>query len=348
MRPPPELPIDILPNIIAHLVKDDANTLFSCLLVSRIWCRLIIPILWRNPFHYTDYLKKESTREEKQSKIIDVYISCLSADAKKRLKDRTDIKILLSLSSSKRLFNYPKYISSLDDKRILCAVWDWKLKREPSIDGHDVYHLLFALIRMFAEESQSLQHLSLNSCFYDKSMDRKKKFSPKDSFPSLSSSPSESSRKILLVDIYSAIASSQRKFKTICVSKANALSPEEAMIETTQIVTIIKAQGKYLTEFTISSCKYGLDEIIDALRFGATAKSLRSLTFNGCDFAQLSSPQIATTVEFFSRMENVLFRMCHGYKGEFLDALEKKMVLDHSVGGFVTNIEAREKPSKEA
>ncbi|CAG8647733.1 11010_t:CDS:2, partial [Ambispora leptoticha] len=310
MRQLPELPIDILPNILDHIEQDDANTLFSCLLVSRIWCRLIIPILWRNPFNYANYLKKESKREEKQSKIIDVYISCLSADAKKRLKDRTDIKILPSLPSSKRFFNYPKYISSLDDRRILCAVWDWKLKREPSIDGHDVYHLLFALIRMFAEESQSLHHLSLNSCFYDKSMDRKKKFSPKDSFSSLSS------------------------------------SSEKAMIETTQIVTIIKAQGKsgYLTEFTISSCKYGLDEIIDALRSDATAKSLRNLTFIGCDFAQLSSSQIVTTVEFFSRMESVLFRMCHGYRGEFLDMLEKKMILDHNVG----SVETRAKPRKEA
>ncbi|KAG9287677.1 hypothetical protein G9A89_000089 [Geosiphon pyriformis] len=46
----PLLPVDILQEIVEQLV-DDKKTLYICLFVSRLWCRIIIPVLWRRPFH---------------------------------------------------------------------------------------------------------------------------------------------------------------------------------------------------------------------------------------------------------------------------------------------------------
>src|SRR6266536_300167 len=44
-------------------LQDDSKSLFSCLLVNRLWCEVVIPILWRDPWCYEDninYRKKSS------------------------------------------------------------------------------------------------------------------------------------------------------------------------------------------------------------------------------------------------------------------------------------------------
>ena len=33
-------------------LQDDSRSLFSCLMVSRTWSEIVIPILWRNPWRY--------------------------------------------------------------------------------------------------------------------------------------------------------------------------------------------------------------------------------------------------------------------------------------------------------
>src|SRR3954471_18953653 len=30
----------------------DSKSLFSCLMVNRLWCETVIPVLWRNPWNY--------------------------------------------------------------------------------------------------------------------------------------------------------------------------------------------------------------------------------------------------------------------------------------------------------
>src|SRR5687768_18320400 len=49
--------------LIFEELQNDAKSLFSCLLVNRLWCETVIPILWRNPWCYEDninYQKKSS------------------------------------------------------------------------------------------------------------------------------------------------------------------------------------------------------------------------------------------------------------------------------------------------
>src|SRR5205814_8120500 len=33
-------------------LQDDSKSLFSCLLVNKLWCETVVPILWRNPWCY--------------------------------------------------------------------------------------------------------------------------------------------------------------------------------------------------------------------------------------------------------------------------------------------------------
>ncbi|RIA82598.1 hypothetical protein C1645_880977 [Glomus cerebriforme] len=41
-------------------LRDDSKSLFSCLLVNRLWCETVIPILWRNPWCYGINYKNKS------------------------------------------------------------------------------------------------------------------------------------------------------------------------------------------------------------------------------------------------------------------------------------------------
>src|SRR5438105_4897990 len=38
--------------IIFEELEDDQASLFSCLLVNRLWCETAVPFLWRNPWRY--------------------------------------------------------------------------------------------------------------------------------------------------------------------------------------------------------------------------------------------------------------------------------------------------------
>src|SRR3954452_8410968 len=68
---------DILFMIFEEL-QDDSESLFSCLLVNRIWCETAVPVLWMNPWRYgIDYSNK--------SYLFTIFISCLPNDVKEFL-----------------------------------------------------------------------------------------------------------------------------------------------------------------------------------------------------------------------------------------------------------------------
>ena len=47
--------------LIFEEFQDDSQSLFSFLMVDRLWCETVIPILWKNPWKYNvDYHDKGS------------------------------------------------------------------------------------------------------------------------------------------------------------------------------------------------------------------------------------------------------------------------------------------------
>src|ERR1051325_7360981 len=42
-------------------LQDDSRSLYSCLLINRLWCETAISVLWKNPWNYSiDYCDKSS------------------------------------------------------------------------------------------------------------------------------------------------------------------------------------------------------------------------------------------------------------------------------------------------
>ncbi|UZO25441.1 uncharacterized protein OCT59_017706 [Rhizophagus irregularis] len=90
---------------IMQYLRKDLSTLYSCIFVNRLWCRLAIPLLWEDPFlipnqHY---------------RCIGAYLSFLNEDSKAKFNEYgIDDKLLLSNT----LFNYPSFIKYFDTYRV--------------------------------------------------------------------------------------------------------------------------------------------------------------------------------------------------------------------------------------
>jgi hypothetical protein len=88
--------------VILHELKDDKKTLFSCLLVNKTWCEIIIPILWKNPWKY---LKKGN--EQSLLKVItsNLLLTNQNLNYKRPLFDYISFCRHLNLYEIKRIIN---------------------------------------------------------------------------------------------------------------------------------------------------------------------------------------------------------------------------------------------------
>jgi hypothetical protein len=93
-------------DILYHIFQDlnDLNkskryrkSLFPCLLVNKLWCEIMIPILWSYPYKYVN--KKEL--------LFNIIISHLSDNSIKLLKDKNIIKS--NFQKQNLLFNYIRF-----------------------------------------------------------------------------------------------------------------------------------------------------------------------------------------------------------------------------------------------
>ncbi|UZN98856.1 uncharacterized protein OCT59_000141 [Rhizophagus irregularis] len=103
-------------NIIQYLRKD-ISTLYSCILVNRLWCRLAIPLLWEDPFSLST----------QNYHYINTYLCFLNEDGKAKFNE---YGINDNLLLSNTLFNYPSFIKYLDTFKISNSVEDWVITLE--------------------------------------------------------------------------------------------------------------------------------------------------------------------------------------------------------------------------
>ncbi|RGB25144.1 hypothetical protein C1646_821211 [Rhizophagus diaphanus] len=103
----PELTYDIL-----KYFKNDFSTLYSCILVNKLWCRLAIPLLWENPF----------SNPTGNYNFIEIYLHNLNEDLKTELNE---YRIEDNLFPSNTLFNYPSFIKYLNTWKIITSTCKW-------------------------------------------------------------------------------------------------------------------------------------------------------------------------------------------------------------------------------
>ncbi|RIA84437.1 hypothetical protein C1645_832288 [Glomus cerebriforme] len=140
-------------NEIIQYFQNDYKTLYSCILVNRLLCRLIIPLLWEDPF--TTAFNYH---------FIGIYLNNLSDEDKTKLNEYRRIKninIELFPKKSNTLFNYPSFIKCLNVQYLIACIENYfrqildLLPSNPIILylTESVYELLF---KMFIENGANL------------------------------------------------------------------------------------------------------------------------------------------------------------------------------------------------
>src|SRR4051812_1221572 len=93
---------DILSYIFKEL-EDDNKALYSCLLVNKLWCEAVVPILWRNPLGTCKVQNKMS--------LLNMLLSLLPKESKRILKKILRIKIP---KFRNYLFDYIGFLKNLN------------------------------------------------------------------------------------------------------------------------------------------------------------------------------------------------------------------------------------------
>ncbi|RGB26997.1 hypothetical protein C1646_820033 [Rhizophagus diaphanus] len=142
-----------LPELIFDIIKyfyNDYSTLYSCVLVNRLWCRITIPILWENPFSIPI----------KNYNVIGIYLHYLNDDLKTKLNKYYEIN---KLFPSTTLFNYPMFLKILNIYEIISSVDKWSETFKTSQFKKFIYMSLF---KIFIENEVNLHTLEIEIITY--------------------------------------------------------------------------------------------------------------------------------------------------------------------------------------
>ncbi|PKY26461.1 hypothetical protein RhiirB3_528594 [Rhizophagus irregularis] len=105
-----------LPELTYEVIKyfqNDYSTLYSCILVNRLWCRLTIPLLWENPFSICTG----------NNDFIEIYLhNNLNNDF---ITILNEYKIFNNSLSTNTLFNYPSFLKYLNTHKFIYYVDKW-------------------------------------------------------------------------------------------------------------------------------------------------------------------------------------------------------------------------------
>ena len=169
----PQLPSDCLEDIFEYL-RNDRSSLFSCLLVNRLWCRLVIHLIWSDPFAI-------NSNKTSLPNIIQTYISCLPDTSKqlivgkfsnleegelegnKESNEKVVDRDFMKLNFQQPLFIYPKYLQNLDLENFSKALRIWHERYDKSFNETiPNFTISKLLIDFIFEKCSSLTKLNIH------------------------------------------------------------------------------------------------------------------------------------------------------------------------------------------
>ncbi|CAG8654162.1 9545_t:CDS:1 [Funneliformis caledonium] len=141
--------------IVFKELKKDIRSLFSCLLVNRLWCETAVPILWKNPWALFQHHSITNNYES----LYNTIISLLPQESKDFLIQNN---IDLPSSYPKPLINYIRFFQHLDDKAMMHMSGSLIF-----IYSQTKFHIFLIeqeILKMIMSQSQRLKNLSLKTC----------------------------------------------------------------------------------------------------------------------------------------------------------------------------------------
>ncbi|RIA92891.1 hypothetical protein C1645_820084 [Glomus cerebriforme] len=137
--------------LLLETLQDDKKSLYSCLLVNKTWCEIVILILWKNPWKYLE--------EKKRKLLFKVIASHLSNETKENLKSQGTN--LSSIIRQKPLFNYINYCRYLN---LYCLERIVSIK---NIEESKISNVKNEIFKLFINRNTRFTHLYIpQQCNY--------------------------------------------------------------------------------------------------------------------------------------------------------------------------------------
>ncbi|CAJ0888285.1 17574_t:CDS:2 [Entrophospora sp. SA101] len=154
--------------IVLKELEEDKDTLYSCLLVNKLWCELTVEVLWSQPFRIT--------RSSPSSKLIEIYMRFLSAEQIQKIKQETGTLLIneeeynddydyFGATVFLPMFDYPIFLKNLSylDLYISVSKWFNLYDKWCEVYRERVAILSRVLLEMFMLKSNSLVKLSIET-----------------------------------------------------------------------------------------------------------------------------------------------------------------------------------------
>ncbi|RIB13976.1 hypothetical protein C2G38_2248536 [Gigaspora rosea] len=103
---------ELMENILKHL-NNEIGSLYSCALVNRHWCKMSIPILWKDPFSI-----------KRRTLFIPIYFSSFGESEKLIIKECLK-ELGINIEFSKLLFDYARFLKVLYTHQLADKVREW-------------------------------------------------------------------------------------------------------------------------------------------------------------------------------------------------------------------------------
>src|SRR3989337_2794619 len=130
-----KLNIDCL-HLIFNELRENINSLYSCLLVNREWCSVVVPILWKR----YSWCKSEK-------KFYNIILTCLPSSSKQLLFNN-NIELPSTILLKPPLFNYISFCS-FPEARTIGRIIEML---EPNNDNHKSNLLEQEIYKLFVSQ----------------------------------------------------------------------------------------------------------------------------------------------------------------------------------------------------
>ncbi|CAI2178774.1 19407_t:CDS:1 [Funneliformis geosporum] len=325
------IPVEIFRQVFEHFLKDK-HSLFSCILVNKTWCEIVVSILWSEPFQII---------KEPSATLITTYLSCLDVNEREILiKSGIDLSNLLKRKPS---FEYASFLRHLKYVDFYESSSAWL--PDSNKDSTKIFTITRELCKLFIKCSKILS-LNINLELLPHPPDNAD-YMLIPCFPNAEIS-------LLQLQEFNCCGTFDKKeiFMALSQRCRNLISLSidyylDDIIKTsapTKLAQLIKSQ-RSLQKFKIQTYYRSLSKIIPALE--SQQKTLREIEFRGINFEDgvTFAPLVAC-----KNLEVLIFMKCDNVKNEATKPLEtahfpklKKLTLhvDHNppltLSSFIIN-----------
>jgi hypothetical protein len=320
-----DLPTECMQQIF-HYIQVQEEGLYPALLVSRYWCRNVIPLLWEHPFkrfskEYHSQPNKNSKNvvlfayQQSNSKLLSTLFSCLSEQDNLLLASRlSQLQYRIKIpQSQKTLFNYPCYLQdfSYSDLELVILSYLQRFGLPNEFFYPQIYSISSILCKLFFQKS------NLNSLHFEKNFpeldipnfneieNKRPVFSQITHFSFTHSDPI-TQNVLNFLKIVSNFCTHINFLEFKLNSSDYNINVREA------IVNIIKSQN-YLKHFSIEHItKDGVEPILFSLR--NHSMNLISLRLSHVQFTE----SCISLISQFNNLNTLILDNCEGLSNEIL------------------------------